>query len=772
MSTRTAALVPLLSKPPAGPTGTDRDLLRRFARDRDQTAFAELIRRHGALVHGVCRRMLGNPADAEDACQATFLVLSRKAASGRWQRSVASWLYATARQVALNARTARTRRARHEGKAPAKPQASPLAEITGEELLAILDEELDRLTERYRAPVVLCCVEGLSRDEAASQLGVPAATLKGQLERGRKRLHDALARRGVALGAGLLILLTTSRSVSASTRLVNAIGASVAGRASPAITALAERTAAAGVFKKMLLGLILAVATGVIGLGLGQPRPTTAGPAQDKEMPAKGQADGLSKAKPELKAPVAPGPTVTGRVRSPDGKPLAGAELLLVGSGDPAPLGTTGSDGKFKVQLPAGWKLAHLIARAKDLGIDFVQFGDTEPKGDIELKLVADFPVRGRVVDTEGKPIAGAAVRVDRLGTSPANSLDPVLDLWKKIDSMAADPAGEKQVWSGLAPLWSTTTDKDGSFTFRGLGVERLAVLHINGAGATDMQAFVAIREKFDPKEYNDAVVKNAQTSFGGGKPRWRLYGPNFTAIAEREKLIRGRVFDVDTGKPRVGISVHLTRTDGGNLLQVAPSATTDKDGLYEIHGAKKAGAYMVQVEADSKAGYMQAQAHSGDSSGYDPLTIDVRVKKGVIVTGRLIDKGTGKPVNGFVMIGIPQGNESAKDYPEFNSHSHFTMGSADNEGRFRVVAIPGPILLMSGPNSWAEFEKYEPPVADPKYPQFFKKFGDHMAYYMPGGAISPLQGRVCKVIEIKAGAGTVEQDLELVPAAKKGEKR
>ena len=148
------------------------------------------------MVLGVCRRVLGNSADADDACQATFLVLARKANLARWRPSVASWLYATARQVALTARTARLRRVRHEGRAARKAPPNPLAQITGEELLSILDEELARLPERYRSPVVLCCLEGLTRDEAARQLGVPPATLKGQLERGRRRLHTAHERRG------------------------------------------------------------------------------------------------------------------------------------------------------------------------------------------------------------------------------------------------------------------------------------------------------------------------------------------------------------------------------------------------------------------------------------------------------------------------------------------------------------------------------------------------------------------------------------------------
>jgi RNA polymerase sigma factor (sigma-70 family) len=763
MATRPAALLPLLTRPPAPPEArgpaTDRDLLRRFARNKDEAAFAAVVHRHGPMVLGVCRRVLGNPADAEDACQATFLVLARKAAAGRWRPSVASWLYATGRQVALNARTARSRRLKHEGRAAARPPASPLAEISGEELLAILDEELGKLPERYRAPVVLCCVEGLSRDEAAAQLGVPAATLKGQLERGRKRLHDALARRGVALGAGLLVLAATSSAGASGPRLVEAVRVAVSGKPTPAVAALAERVAVNGVLHKAALGLALAVATAVVGLGLGDPRATTAGQQPDKGTPAK--AAGKKDPPATSPAPSPKGPVAVGRVLSPDGKPLAGAKLLLIGKGDTAAeLGVSGADGKFSVTLPADWKDRYLVARADGVGIDFAHLGDSIPAGGFDLRAVADHPVRGRVVDTEGKPVAGVAVRVDRLGTSAANSLDPILKDWKKLTTSAASPAGEKQMWSGAGALWTATTDRDGRFELRGLGVERLAVLHLSGGGVTESEAYVANRKGLDPKEYNDAVVRNAG---GSGKPRWRLYGPDFAAVAEREKPVRGRVTDADTGKPRAGVQVLLTRTDGGDLLQVPVGASTDKDGRYEIHGARKATSYMVEVAADTADGYMPAQASSGDTPGFDPVALDLRVKKGVVVTGRIMDRATGKPVRGWALIGVPQGNPSVKDYPDFNSSAWFPMQQTDADGRFRVVAIPGPVLLFGQPEN-ADFARYKAPKADPKYPQFFKVFGDHTAYYMPGGAMTPLQGRACKVIDIKAGAKIVEQDIEMEP--------
>src|SRR5262249_16680421 len=152
---------------------------------------------------------LANAQDAEDACQATFLVLAKKAAGGRWQPSVANWLYTTARKVAHNASVAAQRRARREGQAAVPEAVQPVDRLPGRELLAALGEGRENPPPRYREPLVLCYLEGLTRDDAARRLGIPAATLKAQLERGRKRLGDALTGRGCALGAGLLALAAT-----------------------------------------------------------------------------------------------------------------------------------------------------------------------------------------------------------------------------------------------------------------------------------------------------------------------------------------------------------------------------------------------------------------------------------------------------------------------------------------------------------------------------------------------------------------------------------
>src|SRR5262249_21174605 len=142
-------------------------------------------------------------------------LLAQKASSQRWQPSVASWLHRTAHLLALKARRAATRRTRREERAPVRAPASPLAEITGQELLELLDEELLALPELLRAPLVLCYLEGATRDEAAERLSCPLSTLKKRLERARSRLHDALTRRGLGLSAALLGTLLAGQSATA-----------------------------------------------------------------------------------------------------------------------------------------------------------------------------------------------------------------------------------------------------------------------------------------------------------------------------------------------------------------------------------------------------------------------------------------------------------------------------------------------------------------------------------------------------------------------------
>jgi RNA polymerase sigma factor (sigma-70 family) len=186
---------------------TDGQLLGRFAAEQDEGAFTAILRRHGAMVFGVCRRVLGDEHDAEDAFQQTFVVLARRAHSVRKPESLGNWLYGVAHRLASKARAARARRRVQERRAarPAAGLRTPAVPEDSRDFWPLLDDELGRLPEKYRATVVLCCLEGKTHEQAARELGWPPGSVSRRLARARQLLRDRLARRGVSLPATWLL---------------------------------------------------------------------------------------------------------------------------------------------------------------------------------------------------------------------------------------------------------------------------------------------------------------------------------------------------------------------------------------------------------------------------------------------------------------------------------------------------------------------------------------------------------------------------------------
>ncbi len=188
-----------------GPPRTDAELVAEFARQRSETAFTALVRRHGPMVLRLCRRLLGSEPDAEDVFQATFLVLAEKAGSLRKCDAVGPWLFGVASRLACKHRAQlRRRRAAEQHVSERPPPEDPLAHLSVLESERILHEELAGLAPRYRAPLVLCYLEGKTRDEAARELGYCLGTFKDHLERGRRLLHARLTRRGLGLSGALI----------------------------------------------------------------------------------------------------------------------------------------------------------------------------------------------------------------------------------------------------------------------------------------------------------------------------------------------------------------------------------------------------------------------------------------------------------------------------------------------------------------------------------------------------------------------------------------
>jgi RNA polymerase sigma factor (sigma-70 family) len=276
---------------------TDRHLLERFVKGHDEVAFEALVQRHGPMVLSVCHRVLDHAQDAEDAFQATFLVFMRKAHTIGKPELLGNWLYGVAYRVAHKARTQTARRRQTEREAVPMPAADPLVEVAWRDFRAVLDEELQRLPARYRAPLVLCYLEGLTNEEAARQLGWPTGSMSYRLARGRKLLRERLATRHPALPAALFstYLAGTSIVTQVPTRLVDAMVSAAslsahelaaAGTVSPAATALAEGALRSmstarrvGITLVIVAGTALGLATSagyaaLTGGGLGGPSAT------------------------------------------------------------------------------------------------------------------------------------------------------------------------------------------------------------------------------------------------------------------------------------------------------------------------------------------------------------------------------------------------------------------------------------------------------------------------------------------------------------------
>ena len=261
---------------------TDGQLLECFVSRRDEAAVAAIVQRHGPMVWGVCRRVLGNHHDAEDAFQATWLVLVRKAPSILPREMVANWLYGVANQTALKARgmTAKRQAREKQVNEMSEPEAPTEADLA-HELQPLLDQELSKLPDKYRIAIVLCDLEGKTRKEVACQLKIPEGTLSSRLTTARTLLAKRLGRHGLAVTSGALAVVLAQKTASAcvpasvlsgtiKAASLLAAGNAVAGIASINVTALTE-----GVLKAMLLDkikntmsvLVVLLVVGLVGFG-------------------------------------------------------------------------------------------------------------------------------------------------------------------------------------------------------------------------------------------------------------------------------------------------------------------------------------------------------------------------------------------------------------------------------------------------------------------------------------------------------------------------
>jgi RNA polymerase sigma factor (sigma-70 family) len=687
-----------LATVPKAKDRTDGDLLRTFLSDNDQPAFTELVRRHAPMVLSVCRRVLYNAQDAEDAFQAAFLLLARQAASIRQTESLAGWLHGVAYRMATNARRAASRRRRHETQSTAVSPPNPAWTVAWREVQAVLDEEIQRLPEVYRQPFVLCCLENRSCAETARQLGLKEGTVWSRVARARQKLQVRLTKRGVALtavlGAAALSGNTAlsavppsliSSSIQAATH-VAAAPTTVSGLVSPNVAALVEGGNRGMVLTKgktLMLLLLTALGVGVAGASVLAQRegpPTPAKPRQETAPPNRPKEPPVGRTGAVALRPQAPlgesGDTVTvaGRVLDPEGRSFAGAKLLLwldynVEKAIPPKVrATSGPDGSFRITFAKHdildieepwinaraepWRWAKIIAAARGYGCGWADLGLQE-KRELTLRLVQDdVPIKGRVLDLQGRPIAGAHVWL------------------KNIESWY------RPSWEGLSG--ELTTNQDGRFTLTGVGRERHVTLGIAGPS-------IELKS-----------VELAAKPPAGGKPADGVY---VEVVVGPSKPIEGTVRARDTGKPLAGVEVFsVPGTSNGAVYEYqGPRTVTDRDGRYRLLGLPKAGQYNVLVRPKPGQPYLTSSKLVADSEGLKPLTLNFDLRRGVPVRFRLIDKETCRVVRGSVQYTPAKTNplwaEAVAPYRPglilpprvwFDSHT------SDRDGFIQFVAYPG----------------------------------------------------------------------------------
>jgi RNA polymerase sigma factor (sigma-70 family) len=714
---------------------SDGELLERFLDSRDETAFAALVERHGPMVFCTCRGVIRDHGAAEDAFQATFLVLVCKARTIRGRDAIGGWLHRVAYRIAVQANIDATRRRRRERPVSDLLVEDPMRLDAGDDLRQIVREEVARLSEKYRLPVLLCDLEGKTHAQAASELRWGEATLRRRLAGARELLRSRLARRGVGLTTAALAA-TFGRSAAAriSTECVHATVKAAAQLNSSAlrmaIGEVVSTTAAALVHKSLrtlLLGELRTLVTVVLVAGLlGSITWSLALPGQ-----AQGQGAGAKPKPRDLRASL-PAPTKTnkpddlketiafrGRVFDPDSRPVQGAEIYLVRYGRMQPenvsmRATSEVDGSFRFDVKRSdlggseedspRPSSTILARARRFA--FAVALDRGDNKELTLRLARDdVPISGRIIDLEGRPVAGVTVRVLNVRATPTGMLDDwlkALDKGKEIYNLEHEflpNRVERPTISSLVP--SVTTNPDGTFHINGVGRERVATLQIEAPTIETKQFEVRTRpgETVRAPGYLGAMNSEQIT----------IYGAQFEHVAGPTRPVEGVVRDQDTGEPLKGIMVRGEHSLGNPLVYV--QSISDAEGRYRlvglprgregrvlavppcdfpVHGSLKAA---LGVPRDEELPYLPVRVTVPVGPGVGPVRLDIKMKRGVYVTGKVVEAATGRPVRAYVDYFVYLDNASLEAVPDLELETfHFT----EADGSFGCVGLPGPGLLAA----------------------------------------------------------------------------
>jgi hypothetical protein len=389
---------------------------------------------------------------------------------------------------------------------------------------------------------------------------------------------------------------------------------------------------------------------------------------------------------------------VAGRVLGPDGKPVTEAKLFICDNRgrSPAPQPATDADGRFRFTLDAAFtSLRSLIATANGLGADWSDVRPGETSADLTLRLPPDVPIRGKVVDLEGRPVAGATVQVAELSTSESGNLDEFLQRWaadkeKSLFGPTFRLLTAKSLWprEGLGQLFAATTARDGTFQLTGIGRDRSVMLGVRGAGIAEHNQRLLTRPDYQPSATRQGEIAIA--------------GPEPTIAVSPGKSVLGTVRDATTKRPLAGLRVIAYTPDQPMHWWGKPvESKTDAEGHYRIDGLSKAR-HVIVCDPGTGDPHMHRFEEVGDTEGFAPVTQDMELLAGIAVSGQVTDASTGRPVRARVVYAPLLNNAHFATTPGYAAPRMQLTYWVDSremitgpDGRYRLTALPGPGALF-----------------------------------------------------------------------------
>ena len=584
----------------------DGQLLARYSSSKDEAAFEALVSRHGPMVLATCRAILKNEHDVEDAFQATFLVLARKAHSVRGGDALGGWLHRVAYRASVQASVEAKRRRQREAEASAMAPLDASRPGFETELKPILHEEIDRLPEAQRLPVVLCDLEGLTYEQAAEQLRWTVPTLRCRLAKARQRLKARLTRRGVTSLAVGASLAPKGASASVPAALIRSTVLAATGGSASGGAALLAHTLLRGMLMTKIkiastaaLAALALASAGFYAAGAGQPEDPKPAMKPKAEADAKAEVASMEATTDKKPAEMV---EIKGRVVSPDGKPVAGASVrgaYVDRESKPYPKATSGPDGRFTIRLPvpggpdrdgyfAGFPWLLASAPGHGLGWTEAVLRADRPAEEIITLKPDGTPIEGRVMDLEGRPVAGAKVEAFRIW------FDEKGDLAGWIAKARNGAAGN--LWQGLENLpldqilaIEAKTGPDGRFKLTGVGRDRIAGLIVSGPRVATTEVNVLSRPEPEIRTVDRGMMR--------AEP-FIVHAPKFQLALAPSKRVEGVVRDKDSGKPIVGLEIKAAPFDENSMIWTPGiESKTDAEGRYRLDGLPKSAAYRLFIK-------------------------------------------------------------------------------------------------------------------------------------------------------------------------------